>query len=59
MYVCPAEFLKTYLKTAQNIRSGPGASSQVSGHCGENKLKGLAVRKPWVRAEFLGIIDFS
>ena len=24
-----------------------------------SKLKGLAVRKPWVRAEFLGIIDFS
>ena len=40
--ICLAEFLKTYLKTDQNIRTGT-RDSQVSGHCGEKKHRGLAV----------------
>ena len=37
-----AKFLKTYFKTGQIFAQEPG-DSQVSGHCGEKKHRGLAV----------------
>ena len=58
--ICVAEFLKTYVKTAQISAQEPG-DSQVSGHCGENKHRGLAVlvglivkRSPWANLPWVG-----
>ena len=41
--ICLAQFLKTYLKTWPEKFALELGDSQVSGHCGEKKHRGLAV----------------